>query len=80
MYQTLESVRMRLLVWAIVRGSGELTLWWQVIWDILDKEIHKRNILPKRKKDKLYIKELKIAAIVANFYAASAAIENKHIV
>lgn len=61
-------------------GSGELSFWWQVSWDVLDEKIHKHLNLPKKHKDKLYINELELAAIVINFYATLAALENNHMV
>ena len=60
-------------------GSGELHYWWQVSWDDLDQEIHDRiNNRQKNDPSKLYINKLGLAALVVNFFAASAAYDNNH--
>ena len=60
-------------------GSGELQYWWQVSWVDLDPDIHERiNNRNKNDPEKLYINELELAALVVNFFAASAAYDNNH--
>ena len=60
--------------------SGELKYWWLVSWANLDPEIHNRiNNCKKNDPAKLYIIELELAALVANFFAALAAYDNNHI-
>ena len=59
--------------------SGELQYWWQVSWADLSPVIHDRiNNRPKNYPEKLYINKLELAALVVNFFAASAALENYH--
>ena len=66
--------------WGMGGGSGKLQYWWQVSWVNLDPEIHNR-INNRKKKDpaKLYINKLELAALVVNFFAALAALNNNHI-
>ena len=60
-------------------GSRTLTYWWQLSWMDLHPELLNRIQLDKKDKNKLWINELELAAIVVNLYAASAAIDAGHL-
>lgn len=56
-----------------------LTYWWQLNWMDLHSELINRIHLNREDKDKLWINELELAAIVVNLFAVSAAIEAGHL-
>ena len=60
-------------------GSGTLTYWWQLSWMDLHPKVLDRIQLDKKDLKNLLINELKLAAIVVNLYAASAAIAEGHL-
>ena len=65
--------------WGMGGGSGTLTYWWQLSWMDLHPELINRIHLHKKDKNKLWINELELAAIVVNLFAASAAINAGHL-
>ena len=65
--------------WGMGGGLGTLTYWWQLSWMDLHPELVNRIHLNRKDKDKLWINELELVAIVVNLFATSAAIKAGHL-